>query len=256
MPSSSPSASTSARWRGEHRFGGVESVEQTNIVDEATDIVALDDVGDVTADHDSTPLEDRDAITQVVELSQDVRRDDHGGPLLSHLLQDAPQVGTPAGVESVGGLVQDQKVGLVQQAAPDEQPLPHALGQRAAGRGRLGLQPERGQDVIDGRLHLRATQLEAAREELKVLARGHVLVQRVAVAQESDAHADGAMLVFGFELPAVVANCSVARLHDGGHNAKGGRLAGPVGTDKAHDRTARHGERHVVHRPRLAVVGF
>jgi hypothetical protein len=254
QPSSMPSASMRTRRRASSSRAAGRAGEEAQLVDEAADLVALDDVGDVAGDDELALLEDDGLIAEVVELAEDVRGDEDGDAALAGAGEDVAQVAAAARVEAVGGLVEDEQARAVEQAAGDEQALAHALGQGAGGGVALVDEVEGGEHLVDGGRELGLGELEALAEEAQVLGRRHVLVERVTVAEEADLTAQGGLV--GARPHAVELDAALAGGEHGGEHAQGGRLAGAVGADEADDRAAGDREGEAADGPALAVVGL
>ena len=224
------------------------------MVDEAADVVAGDDVGDVAGDHELALLKDRHLIAEVVELAQDVGRDHDGDAAGAGLGQDRAQVAATTRVEAVGRLVEDEQARTVQEAASDEQALAHALRQRAARGVTLVAEIEGRQHVLDGWLEHVAGKFETLAEEAQVFRRRHVFVERIAVAQKADLAPQGGLV--GARGLTVEGDAARARAQHRRQHAQRGRLAGAVGPDEAEDRAAGDRQGQAAHGPALAVVGL
>ena len=66
--------------------------------------------------------------TRVLHLGERVARDEDGLSVGRELAEEAAQPTHALGVEPVGGLVEDQKLGIPEQGAGKPQPLTHSEG--------------------------------------------------------------------------------------------------------------------------------
>jgi hypothetical protein len=79
-------------------------------------------LGDFALDHD------RDAVADHLELAEQVRVDEDGAALVFELLADLADVAAALGVDAVGGLVEQDEVGVVHEGLGEADALAHALG--------------------------------------------------------------------------------------------------------------------------------
>ena len=71
-------------------------------------------------------VDDGRHVADLLDLVEQVGRQEHGAALADHLAHERPELGDAGGVEAVGRLVQDHQRRVGQQAAGDPEPLPHA----------------------------------------------------------------------------------------------------------------------------------
>ena len=81
--------------------------------------MAFDEVVDAAAYHQSSFLDDGHLVAQVVELAQDVGGDDDADAAGCDLAQDVAELTAGEGIEAVGGLVEQEQLGLVDQGPGD-----------------------------------------------------------------------------------------------------------------------------------------
>ena len=72
-------------------------------------------------------LHDRDLVGHLLHLVEQMRRDEDGTALLLDERADhVPELRDAGRVETVAGLVEDQQLGVGEEAARDAETLPHA----------------------------------------------------------------------------------------------------------------------------------
>jgi hypothetical protein len=134
----------------------------------------------------------------------------------------------PLGVEVGVGLVEQQQIGLVQNAAADGEPLPHPG--RKVGNPVLGapLHADGFEQSRDPCLGGRRRDPVQAGVEAQVLSAAQVPVEKSVVSEQADPASDlpGIAREGSVEYPRL----AVARSQQGGEDAQQGRLAGAVGT--------------------------
>ncbi len=74
---------------------------------------------------EATSSEDRDPICDLLHLREDVARDEHGPTLGAEAPQEVAHLHDPGGVEAVGGLIEDQQRGILEQRRGDAEALLH-----------------------------------------------------------------------------------------------------------------------------------
>src|SRR4029077_11132072 len=77
-----------------------------------------------------------------------MRRQEDCASLLPEALNDVPQLQTALGIESRGGFVEEENVGVADERAGDGKPLPLAAGQLAHARVVLLVEREIAQQVL------------------------------------------------------------------------------------------------------------
>ena len=122
-------------------------------------------------------VEKADAVGDVHGAQQVVGDHEHGHPLCAQACQQRVEVGSRLGIQSRGGLVEQERRHLARHCQPDRDLLAHALGEAAhPAVVRRGIEPGGGQGVADARV---AIPLACEVEQVgHVLPRAQVLVQR------------------------------------------------------------------------------
>ena len=88
-------------------------------------------------------LDQRDGVDEAIELAQDVRAHHDAHAVVGDLAQDVAELPARERIEAVGGLVEQQQLGLVDHRARDREALAHALAHLADQRVGLARQVER-----------------------------------------------------------------------------------------------------------------
>ena len=189
---------------------------------------------------DPAVADHHDVVGDDLDLVQQVRGEQDGPAPVREVAQQVAHPADPAGVEPVGGLVEDQHAGVPDQGGPDAEPLPHA--ERVVADPTLGLgagQPDEVQHLLDpaGR------EAHGALGDGQDLAAGAAGVLRGGV--EQDADLDAGVGQVGEPLP-VDGGGAGGRRGQGDHDPERGGLAGAVGTEEAGDATGPGREGDVV----------
>ena len=74
------------------------------------------------------PVDDRDVVRDLLDLVEEVRREEDGHAVLDEPADHLAELVNPGRVEPVRGLVQDQELGIGKQARGRREPLAHAEG--------------------------------------------------------------------------------------------------------------------------------
>ena len=193
--------------------------------------------------------QDGKAVHALLQLGQDVRSDDDGHATRLQLAQCGVEVADGLRVQAVGGLVEQQHLGLAQQGLRKPQALAHALGVFAHGAvarvGQAHAFQQRGA-LCEGRT-LEAGEETQRFQPVQVVVEHHVLGQ---VAQVAAGGAKVAALHRGAAHP------DLAR--GGGREAQDHleqrALARAVVADEAEDLAARDAQVDAVHGVQCAVV--
>jgi hypothetical protein len=98
--------------------------EQLHVLDFAAQIIERAFLDDVSV------IDDADAVAQPLRFFQVMRGEQHGGAASRNLTNLVDQVQPRLRIESGGGLVQDQRFGLVQDAEHQCQSPQHAARER------------------------------------------------------------------------------------------------------------------------------
>ena len=99
---------------------------------------------------DAAAIEDDDAGADRFDLGQDVRRQDDGA-LLAERGDERQHVAALVGIEAVGGLVEDEHVGAMQERIGEPDALAIALRQLADDAPPLGRERDGGERLVDAR---------------------------------------------------------------------------------------------------------
>ena len=92
-----------------------------------------------------------DVAAHLVDLAEQVARDEDGGALGGELADEVPHLAGALRVEAVGRLVEHQQVARHEQRVGDREPLAHAERVRAVALGRRGQQPDAVERGVDPR---------------------------------------------------------------------------------------------------------
>ena len=115
-----------------------------------------------------TVTHDGDRVAQLLHLGQDVRAQQHGHTRLPEGADDLPDPADAGWVESVGRLVEDEQVGVLEQRSGDGQPLLHPGGVApVVVAGTVG-EP----DLLERGVDRGARHADGPREQAEVLATG------------------------------------------------------------------------------------
>ena len=190
--------------------------------------LAVGDVGDLVA---------------ALGLVHVVRRDQHGHALGGELVDLAPELAPRLGIDAGGRLVEQQQLGLRQDAGAERQPLLPAARQRAGQLLLAAVQSE----PLDGAARLAdgIGQPVHARHELQVLLDREVLIQTEALRHVTDVALD--LLVVGADVEAQRPAASAVGREQPAQHAQRGGLARAVGTEEAVDLAALDLHRQIAH---------
>ena len=88
-------------------------------------VAALEDVVDGPRGHAPTPGEDGDPVAGVLDLGEEVAGHEHRPSLVAERAQELADLLDARRIEAVGGLVQDQELGILEQRLGQPEPLAH-----------------------------------------------------------------------------------------------------------------------------------
>ena len=186
---------------------------------------------------EASVVDDADAVGQVRDLGEDVARHEHGHALfVSERAQKLAHLDDAGGVEPVGGLVEDQHLGRVQQRARQRQTLLVAERELSRPPVRVRLEPQP-LDRLGDRIVGRAGEPPL---DLEVLAHGEVRVRRRALDEEADPR-EPALVAIPHSL-AEHAHLARSRSDEAEQHADRRGLAGAVPAEKPVDLAAPHVE--------------
>ena len=167
--------------------------------------------------------------------------DEDGGAVVGQPTQEQPHLPHAAGIETVGGLVEDQQLRSAQQRQPDTESLAHplAVGLHAfAGGGREADGLEHLVHPAEPRAHIRSRAARAG-EVLQVLAPRQVLPERRLLDQRADPFQRG---VIGANGLAQQVDLAAGRQDQPQRHPDRRGLAGAVRTEEPEQLTSFHGE--------------
>ena len=176
--------------------------------------------------------QDGDPVGELLDLGQHVRRDDDRMGA-GQRADDVAHLDDLRRVEPVGGLVQDQHRGLVEERLRDRHALAKALGERAHREVADGLESQSLANPVHGRARRCAGEALDGPHEAEELAHPHALVERGVFSDVADlltsAHGMGDWVEAG-NLHPTRRGGQIA-----GQDAEDRRLAGAVGAEESHD---------------------
>src|SRR5215472_7755540 len=100
-------------------------------------------------EHQRSRAHDPDVRADLIDLGQQVRRDEDRGPISGYLLNQRPDLAGALRVKAVGRLVEHHKLSRPQQAGGDAEPLLHAEGVGAVSLAGSGEQADLVERVVD-----------------------------------------------------------------------------------------------------------
>jgi hypothetical protein len=181
-------------------------------------------------------------VGDLLDFAQQVRGQQHGSRAVGEVAQEPAHPHDALGVQAVGGLVEDEHLGVAEQRMRDAQPLAHAERVRADALSR-GL--ARQADVVEDRGHAVAPHAERHRGNGERLFAGPSAVLRRGVEEHAHVAArvgDRAVRRAEHGRP------PGRRLREPADHPQGRGLAGPVGSDEARDGAGRAAEGDVADR--------
>ena len=191
-------------------------------------------------------VDDGDTVT-VFRLFHVVGGHEHGNAdLFAQAVDVFPNGIAALRVQADGGLIQEQHLGIVQQAAGDLQAAFHAPGEGF----HQGLAPVRQVDDLKHLLHAlfqhRAGDVIEQAVELEILFCRQSIIQRWVLEDDADG-APHLGRVLDHIMPGQ-GGTATAGLEQGAEDLDGGRLARPIGADKAEHLTLADAEAHLIDR--------
>jgi hypothetical protein len=203
----------------------------------------LELVGGALGD-DAAAVDHHDLVRELVGLLQILGGEQHGGPVLDELAGGVPELLAAARVEAAAGLVQEQHLGVADQACGQVQAAPHPARpgpHRAVGCLR---QVEPLQQLAGAALALGPVQVVQAPDHDQVFPAGEVLVDRGGLAGQADHLPHGGWLAH--HVPAGHLGVAGVGAQQGGQDAHGGGLAGAVGAEQPQDAAGWDGQGHLL----------
>ncbi|CAM5739353.1 hypothetical protein SAFG77S_01449 [Streptomyces afghaniensis] len=194
------------------------------------------DLAEVTAGGVPPGDDDLDVPGELLDLFEDVGREQHRAALIAHAPQQVHELHALAGVHAVEGLVQQEQRRVVDQGGGHLHALAHALGVRLDLAVLRVLHLDRGERPL-GRLGAQAVQLGVGEDELLP---GEEVVHRLPLGDDADVLVD--LLVAPHRL-AVEGDRAGGGGQEAAHHVDEGGLAGAVGAEQAGDAgTDGHGD--------------
>ena len=200
-------------------------------------------------EYDAAAAEDPHPVAQGLDLGEDVRREDDRHPPVGETPDEIPHVAYPCRIESRGGLVEQEQLGVAQERRGDPQALPHAV--RVAGD-----LVSRAVAELDGLEHgvdpPPSTATVVCGQQLEVLASRQIRIEPRLLDEARDA----------VEPPGTVderlmpeqAHSTLVRPDQSEQHPQGCRLPGAVRAEISVDIAALHGQVDVVDRDDVAVA--
>ena len=181
-----------------------------------------------------TAVEDADAIGELVGLFEVLRgEEDRHAELLVQLAHLLPHAGAADGIETRGGLVEEQHLGVVHERGREVEPPLHAAGIRADLAIERVADVDHGRQLLDPLFGLPAAQAVEAPLEPQQLDAGLLAVERDVL--EGDADAQPHLLGLGRDVVAGHDRAATGRRQQRAEHADGGGLAGRVRPEEAVD---------------------
>lgn len=169
-----------------------------------------------------------DVPGELLDLFEDVGREQHRAALVAHAAQQVHELHALARVHAVERLVEQEQRRVVHQGAGHLHALPHALGVRRDLAVLRVLHLDRGQRLL-GRLGAEAVQLGVGDDEF---ASGEEVVHRLALGDDADVLVD---LFVAPDLLAVEGDGAGGGGEEAAHHVDEGGLPGAVGAEQSGD---------------------
>lgn len=194
-----------------------------------------------TVVHRLTPADDHDLVDGLLDLTQQVTRDQHRPAARGEVPEEATQPRDALGVEAVRRLVEDQHLRVAQQCRGQGEALPHtereALGLASA---RL-VETDQAEHLVDDAVGRPDRGGEAA----QVVVGGPRRMETLRLQYGADHPGWIAELI---EAAAVDGRLARSGMHQSEQHAKRGGLPGPIRAEEAGDGAWLHGEAQVLYR--------
>lgn len=187
--------------------------------------------GDGAAVDEFAFFDDGDAVAEVLEFAEDVGGDEDGFAHALEFLEDGHHFDAGSGVESAGGFVEEEELGVVDEDAGEAESLLHAAAEGADEGSLFVGESDKFEHVFDGVFALFGGDFVASAEEVEVFGDFHVFVDAKEVGHVADEVADG-VGVAG-DVVAEYFGTAGAGGKEGGEDAERGGFAGAVGADEA-----------------------
>ena len=227
----------------EHRPGGVRIAPEGDFQRRIFGQFPFQLVGRA-AGHFAAMVDDEQVVAHLLDFGQDVGAEEDG-VIFGQRADEGTDLQDLLGVETHGGLIQNEELGEAQQSLGKADALAVALGEVA---------DEPSPDAHDaGHLHdpvglgaaLFAGDFFQPGGEEQVFLAGHIHVERGQLGQIADGALD--QLRFGGDAVSIHQHLALGGAQVAGHDVHGGGLAGAVGAQKAENLAVGHGEAQMVH---------
>ena len=193
---------------------------------------------------DASAVDDEQPRAGELHLGQYVRREENGA-LSSEMGNEMPDLDPLVGIEPFGRLVENEKVGTVENRRGKAHALAEPLRELADGPVEDGLEPRRGHRFVDRALARRAVEVAKAAHEVQVLRDQHFGVERVVFREVADPSLGLASSLF--ERNAVEPDGAGVGLDELGDHAHGGGFPRAVRPKESDHLTAIHLKGHLLH---------
>ena len=194
--------------------------------------LAGDQLGDRALRDDAAVVDDRGDVAGLLDLVEQVRGEQHGAALGDELADQVAELEDAGGIEAVDRLVEDQQLGVAEQAAGDAEALAHA--ERVAADLVVG--PAAEADALERGVDAAVGALVARRGvDVQVLAAGEMAVEARLLDDRADARQRLRAVVLAEQ-----ADRAAGGLREPEQQPDQRRLAGAVGAEEAEGAAARH----------------
>lgn len=176
--------------------------------------------------------DDEDAGADLLDLGEDVGGDEHGA-VGAEFADERAHLGDLGGVESVGGLVEDEDLGIVQDGRGEADALPVALAEVSDAAGADIAEPAAFDGSVDGGAASGSVEGVEPGAEGEVVRHTHFRIEGGGFGEISQFGACGEGLVEG--VVGADAGVSGVRGDHAGEDSDGGGLACAVGSEQSGD---------------------
>ena len=177
---------------------------------------------------DAAVVDDRRHVAGLLDLVEQVRGEQHGAALGDELADEAAELEDAGGIEPVERLIEDQQLGIGQQAARHAEALAHAQRVALDAVVATRAQPDALQRAVDAAV---GRAVAGGRVDVEVLAAGEVGMEARLLDDRADARERRGALAG--EVVTEDPHVAGGRLGEPEEQADQGRLAGAVGSEEA-----------------------
>ena len=194
--------------------------------------------------HEPSAVDDQQPGTRVLDFGEHVCREQHGA-FFAELGDQATNFRALIRIEPLGGLVEHEQIGAVQDRLRQADPLAVSLRELSDGPVVDVRDPGPRDGILERALALGAGEPAQVGDEIEIVGDQHVAVERVVLGEVADALFGRApQLGHGLPVEEHLPAVGLEILRDHAHRRG---LARAVGAEKAHHLAAVDGERHTVH---------